>query len=538
MSDSTAKTQQPERRFDMRVAAKMLQSISTGIYRTPANAIKELVSNAFDADATRVDINIEADSDYSISSISIKDNGVGIAPNDFEFSMTHIGSSLKRVHGNFTPTGRPIIGRIGIGLLSVGQASHKFTFMSTIKGLDYVMRAEIDLTPYYNAITLTKSLDELKIGNVEIYKESGKSSEHFTQILLRNIREPFAKDLTHHAVSESIAFDFSSKLSYEQFVKWIDESEIKRDEAMSGFNRFMFELGLLTPVRYLAAGPIKNYTNVDAIKEIKKTLENYNFSVFVNNIEIFKPILYPHVSDEDLTKKEIDYRVYALNINEHLGDNKRLVAKGYFYHQARRLLPWTLRGVLLRVNNVGIGTYENRFSKISIETPIILQQFTGEIYVEEGLDDALNIDRNSFFESDEAYQTLYRFYQEFIDKISRDIGKRMETRQTSMQRQRTHTSESVLELKIKEMFNQLGYSEYEKINLYVKMHPFKPPNVVINRARNSVSVRVQLSKSYRKSVRQAIIPVLVAVQLSLEESRDSRKSFNEIFSRLINNLEI
>ena len=36
------------------VSAKIIADISSGIYRTPANALKELISNSFDADATSV----------------------------------------------------------------------------------------------------------------------------------------------------------------------------------------------------------------------------------------------------------------------------------------------------------------------------------------------------------------------------------------------------------------------------------------------------------------------------------------------------
>ncbi len=36
------------------VSAKVIYDISSGMYRSPANALKELISNAFDADATNV----------------------------------------------------------------------------------------------------------------------------------------------------------------------------------------------------------------------------------------------------------------------------------------------------------------------------------------------------------------------------------------------------------------------------------------------------------------------------------------------------
>ena len=37
------------RTVPIRVSKKILADVSSGIYRTPANALKEIVSNAFDA---------------------------------------------------------------------------------------------------------------------------------------------------------------------------------------------------------------------------------------------------------------------------------------------------------------------------------------------------------------------------------------------------------------------------------------------------------------------------------------------------------
>jgi len=38
----------------MKVAAQIIQHLSKGIYSNPANCIKELINNSFDADATKV----------------------------------------------------------------------------------------------------------------------------------------------------------------------------------------------------------------------------------------------------------------------------------------------------------------------------------------------------------------------------------------------------------------------------------------------------------------------------------------------------
>lgn len=522
-----------EKKFSMRVGAKILQSISTGIYRTPANAIKELVNNAFDADAPKVDINIEFQGN-NVKSISIRDNGTGIHPNDFEFSMTHIGASLKRLSGDYTPKRRPIIGRIGIGLLAVGQASHKFTFKSATKESESVMVAQIDLSPYYDAIQMTKSLDELEVGNVEIFKEEKTNpKDSFTEISLDAIGRPFSKDLTQLPKYKNKNFSFQNNQSYQEFVDWIDKIQLKRDEELSGFNRFMLELGLLTPVAYLKNGPIRGYSH-GVIAEIKNRLEKYNFKVFVNNVEIFKPIVYPFASD-DLTEKGKDYKVYELDLNEKLPNGKKLIAKGYFYHQAKRLLPWTFRGMLLRVNNAGVGTYENRFSKIPIETPIVLQQFSGELYVDQGLDDALNIDRNSFFESESAYQILHEHYQAWIRKIAQDIGKRMDSRQKESKSEKQKEKEREIKNKVKSMAMH-AFSKVDRVSMSVGLDPFSTPKVILNRSDNSLNIRVTLPRP-RKTSDDVLIQILIAAQIAIEKGRDKR-GFNTIFSELLEKLEL
>lgn len=57
------------------VSSKILGHISAGVYRSPAGAIKELVSNAFDANATRVAITTNW---LSFDIITCRDNGSGM----------------------------------------------------------------------------------------------------------------------------------------------------------------------------------------------------------------------------------------------------------------------------------------------------------------------------------------------------------------------------------------------------------------------------------------------------------------------------
>ena len=73
---------------DIIAAQKIIADISSGVYRSPAAAIKELVSNAYDADATRVTISTDPP---HLRSFTITDNGSGMTVDDFLDIMAHIG---------------------------------------------------------------------------------------------------------------------------------------------------------------------------------------------------------------------------------------------------------------------------------------------------------------------------------------------------------------------------------------------------------------------------------------------------------------
>lgn len=78
----------------IKVHEKALAHLSRGLYRSPASALRELVSNAWDADATavRVDTNFP-----NFFQISVEDNGQGFTKGEFQKLMEGgIGDSIKR----------------------------------------------------------------------------------------------------------------------------------------------------------------------------------------------------------------------------------------------------------------------------------------------------------------------------------------------------------------------------------------------------------------------------------------------------------
>jgi len=77
----------PFEQIPLKVTSGILLHIGAGIYNSVAGAIKELVSNSFDADATRVVIS----TGYPrFEQIRVVDNGLGMTPAYFAEAMQSI----------------------------------------------------------------------------------------------------------------------------------------------------------------------------------------------------------------------------------------------------------------------------------------------------------------------------------------------------------------------------------------------------------------------------------------------------------------
>src|SRR5680860_293682 len=77
---------------------RVLARITDGIYRQPASALRELIANAYDADASEVIILTDAP---RFSEIIVRDDGLGLSPAALAHLIKNIGGSAKR-----TPEGK------------------------------------------------------------------------------------------------------------------------------------------------------------------------------------------------------------------------------------------------------------------------------------------------------------------------------------------------------------------------------------------------------------------------------------------------
>lgn len=386
---------------EINASARIIGDISLGIYRSPANALKELVSNAFDVGATEVIIN----TDYpAFTYVSCYDNGPGIATKELMQIFKYIGGSDKRLKTDIGLYGRSIIGKIGIGILGMSQISQRFVIISSRAGEKTRLEAEINIEEFVSEEATRTNLGTGKIGNYEIYELPESESEHYTIITTPARSEVLRNELGQ---GKSARDQFTKvREEADTFKEFVVNFHNKPASTLSSYESFLWELASLTPIPYFEDGPLKEWKGWDTVKE---TLQSYNFKLTADGYELKKPILLP--TWDDLKNRGDDYEIYSIDYGDEKSD---LQFEGYLYHQRRQIVPSELQGLLIRIRNVGIGGYDKTLLDYPRNIGPMVRGMTGEIYVRKGLEEALNIDRNSFNETHEHFIVLR---QEIFSRI-------------------------------------------------------------------------------------------------------------------------
>ena len=188
----------------LRTDEQVLARVTDGIYRQPGSAIRELLSNAYDADAQLVVIKTDRP---RFRTLSVEDDGMGMTPAALAHLLHHIGGSAKRSPEGAglgiadtkdptrSPSGRRLIGKIGIGLFSVAQLTQRFQIVTKTAGDRFRTIALVVLKQYSDAPT-TDEQEKHEAGLVTIWREpAADANSHGTTIILTNIRQPTRETL-------------------------------------------------------------------------------------------------------------------------------------------------------------------------------------------------------------------------------------------------------------------------------------------------------------------------------------------------------
>jgi hypothetical protein len=466
---------------------RVLARISDGIYREPASALRELVANAYDADATRVTITTDAP---RFSSITVRDNGNGMTREALVRLINHIGGSAKRqTYGSdigvsrtddrtLSPGGRKLIGKIGIGLFAVSQLCRDFQVITKRQGESFRLMATISLRRY-SEDDPEPAEGEIEAGNVEIRTVEAKDERaHGTDIILSPLSPP-ARDLlrsrdiweriienesdeklhgdtftaptfhvgrvdaTGEILEKSENLPWESADSPEDRFRKLHEKVLaetgsrnakpRLDTSLDRYLRTLWYLSLAAPLDYLDGRHPFDLTGKDFKKvyllsnlpkgkvdehklaesetirdkfkfsaPVKPTGAAARFDLFVDNVKLARPLAFdggPAARKSDPAKAPLlfvgRFHPDLSTIPAERSGGAHLSFESYFLWTPR-VVPTEHNGVMIRIADASGTLFDNTFLGYQVAEITRLSQLSSELFVLQGLDSALNIDRESF----------------------------------------------------------------------------------------------------------------------------------------------
>jgi hypothetical protein len=568
----------------VKLAAKVIGHISQGMYRTPAGAIKELISNAYDAGATYVKIHTGFP---KFATFSCEDDGTGISRDKFVQLMGGgIGDSDKQSHkdSQFGKNGRPVIGRLGVGLLSLAQICPRFSIRSYYSATKTAFEAEIEFPPYSRQ-EIDRIIEEatgnqrepIEHGKYKFADVSYEEGKHGILVTTMSLRDTFRKTMSSLDNFANKRF-FKSKASYPSFDRFIEAIARRKLSSLyfaSAYDQLLFGLALASPIPYLEskrqnAGLNTVITKIPQIAAMQRELKRFDFRVEVDNIELRRPVILPSdkyeikaddcivpdspttmsfalvdgthseevkVNKYDITVTNMEERFqlfyfdYARDVNGY-----PLNFSGYIFLQTTRLFPKEYQGILIRLRHVAIGQYDVNVMTYPLAEGPRFSMLSAEVFVKEGLDDALKVDRDGFNTLDPQYIRLQAFIHSILhekifpgsweeekarNKLKREISERRVT--STFARRLRDTTER----------------EFTKIEVVPKSKT-RPADTPVQLDRDSGAVRIYESNPAarailgRKKNHGVAARVLAAFEIANQEKSAERR--REIFYRLIGDI--
>ena len=120
--------------YTFNISLSILNHLGRNLYRSFITVLGEAISNSWDADAKKVWIYIDRDN----NTLVIKDDGLGMTENDFQNKFLKIGYSKRKDNTTSTASGRPFIGRKGIGKLALLSCAKRITVLTKTANTDLV----------------------------------------------------------------------------------------------------------------------------------------------------------------------------------------------------------------------------------------------------------------------------------------------------------------------------------------------------------------------------------------------------------------
>ncbi|KIL40237.1 hypothetical protein SD70_14840 [Gordoniibacillus kamchatkensis] len=450
------------------ISPDVLRELS-GVYQPFVKAVKEIISNSYDADAEVVELEFGTD----FESLTITDDGNGMGPIEFIRDYIRIGKSYRKSELTAIK-GRPRIGGKGIGFLAPARYCEMIE-VKTKKKATYEDKVQFELSGVKEIdvehIFLYGHENEAVLNCIEIKRVTDEyGNEVPTQIDGFKIK---FEQLTYHKcdiwyVYDASDFELTAKINFNKLfslepsksLEQIDNfceitietvtgqkkhqsyTQIKlhnikefvrndlKDEgkkgarnvaSLSGFDQFEWNLSRIIPVNAKIHENIPSELRDYIRDEIDRAKDSIPINIFIKNDEskealerrIIKPVTkldFQH--DKDIVKKL-----------ELFDENNKMFAKGFLVGQSSLILPAELRGILIRVKGVAVGepTFFGFDQILSGSSKVALTQISGEINIFTGIDavEDINPGRDGFYKESKVYNLVKKqVVGEYPDRVT------------------------------------------------------------------------------------------------------------------------
>ena len=211
--------------YTFNISLSILNHLGRNLYRSFITVLGEAISNSWDADAKKVWIYIDRDNNTLI----IKDDGFGMTENDFQNKFLKIGYSKRKDNTTSTASGRPFIGRKGIGKLALLSCAKRITVLTKTANTDLV-GGVIDNSGLDEAIKDDVSANEYNLvePSKEIIEKYNKDFSNGTIILFDEINDGIKNRIEY--IRKLVALYFRFSLLDSSFSIILNDNEIKLEE--------------------------------------------------------------------------------------------------------------------------------------------------------------------------------------------------------------------------------------------------------------------------------------------------------------------
>lgn len=385
---------------EVRVASSIVDFLSSGLYESPAACLKELINNAYDADAKRVDVFVKPDA----NSIMIADDGRGMTRAQFVAHFDRISQSLKRSDSDTTSSGRPKIGLIGIGFVAANELCEEMIIRSTMEGSRELLEVAVDFHKMREPQRLRRSADDtVSKGDYRGVVRSTEPESHYTQVFLNDVRDKAREILV--GAHRARGMDEKGRSLYGLTARSVRDRllspNLRTWQEFDFYSQTMLGVALNVPIRYHDKWVPSQHQR--RVRQFEDACELLDFTVTYDGTDLRKPVVLQPGDDGHI--------LHTFEL-----EGAEVSAKGYLFARHGTLKPEDLNGVLIRIRNSAVGEYRADFLDYPKAINTLIQRWvTGELWADDRLENAMNIDRRTLRSAHSAYAEMQALFHKELD---------------------------------------------------------------------------------------------------------------------------